>query len=58
MAYGEFKISGDDVYEALTRYDKNYNRVLSEEGDKLADLIVERLLSVLASKLLRKPDDE
>jgi hypothetical protein len=61
MAYGEIKVSGDDVYEALTECNRagNYERVLNNEGHKLAELIAKRVLAILQAKLsLDLPDDE
>jgi hypothetical protein len=59
MAYGEIKVSGDDVYDALTSYDKDYNTVLNDKGEQLADLIAKRVLAILQAKLsLDLPEDD
>lgn len=56
MAYGEIKVSGDDVIEALTvcNYATNYERILNDDGHKLADLIADKVLAILGQKLIQK----
>lgn len=58
MAYGTFNVSGDDVVEALTEQcaTTNYERRLNDDGERLADLIAERLMQKLLERLSKKED--
>jgi len=61
MAYGEIKVSGDDVFEALTvcSVASGFERVLSDEGEKLADLLAEYITARMVRKLqAMEPSEE
>lgn len=53
MAYGEIKVSGADVLEALTYCNaaSKYERLLNDDGERLADMIAERVLSRIKNLL-------
>lgn len=59
MAYGELTITAEDVYNALTQPKMHtpWARELNLEGKALADLIAERIMDSIASKLVPKPED-
>jgi hypothetical protein len=59
MAHGEITVTGDDVFEALTICSarSGYERVLSDEGEKLADLVSDRIIAKLATKLQAKEQE-
>lgn len=55
MAYGEMKVTGDDVVNALTTCSAKtaYETVLNDEGEKLAQLIATRVLAIVTERINR-----
>lgn len=51
MAFGELKITGDEIVKALTYLSPSYNRTLNDDGEQLANLIAERVLNLIKAKL-------
>ena len=56
MAYGSLKITADEIYEALTvcNHSTGYVRRLNDDGDRLAELITERVLDRLTKLLAQR----
>lgn len=60
MAYGELKVTGEDVYEALTLCGAStrYERVLNDDGERLAQLIAHRVIAIIQARLACDPKEE
>ena len=57
MAQGTITVTGDDVVEALTTKNMNYERVLNQDGETLGDLLAEYILAALIARLQAKHND-
>lgn len=60
MASGTIEVTSSDVFEALTMCNATtrYERVLNEDGERLADIVADRIIAKLVGKLQANEDGE